>query len=62
MGICNHAHSEIRFEAKKCPLCQIVQENRKLNQLIENLKFDLLINETEAFLWVDRQGAFVARA
>ena len=47
MGICDHAHSEIRFEGKSCPLCRSLEENCKLQFMVNHLQFELLVNETE---------------
>ena len=62
MVTCKKGHKPIFHKGGECPLCQIVKENEKLSQIIENLQVNLMFNEVEAFLWVDRQGAFVARA
>ena len=56
MLICDHAHSEILFEGKSCPLCRSLEENRKLRVMVNHLQFELLINETELLLNFDIDG------
>ncbi|MGA2959003.1 MAG: hypothetical protein ABSF48_25210 [Thermodesulfobacteriota bacterium] len=40
----------------KCPLCQALEENQKLNHRLKNLEFDLLVSETELLMDFDETG------
>ena len=56
MEICAHDHLEILFEGERCPLCRIVEKNRKLSFTVSHLQFELLVSETELLLNFDFDG------
>ena len=50
------ASAKICDLARKCPLCQAVDQNEKLRRKVEDLEFGLLVSDTEMLLNFDEAG------
>jgi hypothetical protein len=53
---CNQGHGEISYQARKCPLCQGLQENQKLRRLLEDLQLQVLVKEAAELFNFDSEN------